>query len=255
MLPLTPPEFAPDPPPGIVLVDLDGTLLAWDCQLLFRQHVIRREPWRALMLPLFIGSLPLFPLLKHAGMKRVFFNFLWRMPQATLTAHSRTFAAAILPAIYPELVEMLENHRRHGHLLILASASPECYVTEIGRELGFHVALGTPMATAPVCPLFPPLENHKGAAKVARLHKLLPDTYFADGKLLRSHGYTDSRADLPMLALCHTATVVNPAPALTAMAHAAGWQIIRPPRPWRTRAGFFCRALALLAGFGGTPAR
>ena len=36
----------PAPPTGIALVDLDGTLLAWDTQFLFRHHVIRREPWR-----------------------------------------------------------------------------------------------------------------------------------------------------------------------------------------------------------------
>ena len=252
MLPLIP-GFTSTPPPGIALVDLDGTLLAWDSQLLFRHYVIRREPWRGLLLPLFLGLLPLFPILKTAGMKRVFLSYLWRMPAATLAAHSRAFAAAIRPAIYPELIEMLEKHRSQGHLLILASASPEFYVTEIGRALGFHLALGTPVATAPSCALFPALHNHKGAVKVERLRKLLPDTYFADGKLLRSHGYTDSRADLPMLALCHSATVVNPSPALAAMAIKAAWTIVRPARPWRTRIGFYCRLFAFLTGIGRTP--
>ena len=253
MLPLTP-VLSPDPPAGVALVDLDGTLLAWDCQLLFRHHVLRREPWRAVLLPVFLGLLPLFPLLKDAGMKRGFLSFLWRMPAATLAAHSRTFATAILPAIYPELAGMLETRRRQGHLLILASASPQFYVTEIGRALGFDLALGTPVASTPACRLFPALQNHKGAAKVARLRSLLPDSYFAAGKLLRSHGYTDSDADLPMLELCHSATVVNPAPALAARAAAAGWQIVRPARPWRSRAGWCCRVFALLTGVGRDPA-
>jgi len=252
MLPLTP-VFAPDPPAGIALVDLDGTLLAWDSQLLFRHHVIRREPWRALLLPVLLGLLPLFPILKAAGMKRVFLSYLWRMPQATLAAHSRAFAAAILPAIYPELIEMLETRRRQGHLLILTSASPEFYVTEIGRALGFDVALGTPVASTPVCELFPPLQNHKGAAKVERLRNLLPRSYFAAGKLLHSHGFTDSPADLPMLDLCAAATVVNPSPALAALAQTAGWQVVRPARPWRTRAGLCCRMLGFLAGLGRIP--
>lgn len=252
MLPLTP-ELPPDPPAGIALVDLDGTLLAWDCQLLFRHHVIRREPWRALLLPVFVGLLPLAPVLRASGMKRVFLSFLWRMPPATLAAHSQAFASAVLPAIYPDLAEMLEIKRRQGHLLILTSASPEFYVAEIGRALGFHLALGTPVVTAPACRLFPALRNNKAAAKVERLRHLLPPAYFAAGKLVGSHGFTDSAADLPMLGLCHTATVVNPAPALAARAHAAGWQIVRPVRPWRSRAGWCWRALALLAGLGRDP--
>ncbi len=247
------PVLSNDPPCGIALVDLDGTLLAWDCQLLFRHFVIHREPWRALLLPVFWVLLPLFPLLRAHRMKRVFLSFLWRMQPATLAAHSRAFAATLMPAFYPELLGMLDERRRHGHLLILASASPEFYVTEIGRALGFHLALGTPVVTSPVCPFFPALQNHKGAAKVERLRKLLPDGYFAAGKLLHAHGYTDSRADLPMLALCQTATLVNPAPALATLGHASGWQIVRPARPWRSRLGFWCRMLALLTCMGSNP--
>jgi HAD superfamily hydrolase (TIGR01490 family) len=242
------------PPAGIALFDLDGTLLAWDCQLLFRRHVIRREPWRGLLLPVFLLGLPWYMLLKTAGLKRVFLSYLWRMPPDTLVGHARTFATAILPAIYPELTAMLDSHRRRGHLLILASASPEFYVSEIGRVLGFQLALGTPVVTAPRCRLFPALHNHKGAAKVERLRQLLPESYFAAGKLRHSHGYTDSRADLPMLEICQTATVVNPSPALTAVANASGWQIVRPARPWRSRFGFHCRVLAILIGLGKNPA-
>ena len=247
------PEFPTEPPPGIAAFDLDGTLLAWDCQLLFRHHVIRREPWRVLTLPLFLACLPFLKLLKDAGMKRVFLSYLWRMPPATLATHARSFAAAVKPAVYPEVLEMLENHRRLGHLLILTSASPEFYVGEIGRELGFDVALGTPVGTTPRCRLLPPLQNHKGAAKVTRLHDLLPASYFSAGKLVHSHGYTDSRADLPLLGICQTATVVNPSPALTELAEASGWRIVRPRRPWRSRVGFGCRVLALLCGLGRDP--
>jgi phosphatidylglycerophosphatase C len=46
------------PPTGIALFDMDGTLLAWDCQLLFRHHVIREEPLRGLSVPLFLKFLP-----------------------------------------------------------------------------------------------------------------------------------------------------------------------------------------------------
>jgi len=240
-----------DPPAGIALFDLDGTLLAWDCQLLFRHFILRREPWRGVFLPLFLLAAPFAGLLGSARLKRVFLSFLWRMPPAKLADYSRGFAWSVVPAVYPELRERIDRHRAAGHFLILSSASPECYVTEIGRELGFDLALGTRVETGP---LFPALENHKGPAKVERLREVLPAAYFDHGKLRNSHGYTDSPADLPMLELCGPVTVVNPSARFAAFARMAGWEIVRPARPWTNRADFAVRALALLLGLGRDPA-
>lgn len=238
------------PPAGIALFDLDGTLIAWDCQLLFRHFVLRREPWRGIFLPVFLIFLPLAGLLGAGGMKRVFLSYLWRMDHAVLAKYSREFAAGLMPAIYPELREKLESHRAAGDFLILASASPEFYVAEIGRELGFDLTLGTPVELGE---FFPDLENHKGAAKVERLNAVLPKSYFDQGKLLHCHGYTDSCADLPMLELCDSATVVNPSSRLAAIAEEMGWEVVRPERPWSSRVGFAIRALALLLGWGEYP--
>ena len=239
------------PPDGIALFDLDGTLIAWDCQLLFRYFIVKQEPWRALFLPVFLALAPFAGIIGTAGMKRVFLSYLWRLDPKMLAEYSREFAASLMPGIYQELRGRLEQHRARGHLLILASASPEFYVAEIGRELGFDLSLGTPVETGP---LFPELENHKGAAKVARLRDLLPPSYFENGRLRGCHGYTDSRADLPMLELCGAATVVNPSPELTALAIERGWEIVRPARPWKSKAGFAWRVLALLFGIGRDPA-
>jgi HAD superfamily hydrolase (TIGR01490 family) len=238
------------PPERIALFDLDGTLLAWDCQLLFRHFVLRREPWRGIFLPVFLMFLPIAGFLGSGRMKRVFLSFLWRMSPEKLAACSRDFARHVMPAIYPELRGELVRHRAAGDFLILASASPEFYVREIGRELGFDLTLGTVVETGP---FFPPLENHKGAAKVARLKRELPASNFEDGKLRHCHGYTDSRADLPMLGLCESATVVNPPPELAALAQESGWRIVRPARPWKNRPDFALRVLALLTGIGRDP--
>lgn len=242
--------FPQTPPKAIALFDLDGTLIAWDCQLLFRHFIVRREPWRVIFLPVFLIFLPLVALLGAAGMKRVFLSYLWKMPEEKLAAYSREFAVAVVPAIYPALRARVEQHRLDGHFLILASASPEFYVAEIGRELEFHLTLGTPVELGN---FFPDLENHKGAAKVRRLHEVLPWSYFQNGRLVRCHGYTDSCADLPMLGLCDTASVVNPSFALEEIAREAGWEVVCPGRPWKSRYGFAVRALALLLGIGRDP--
>jgi HAD superfamily hydrolase (TIGR01490 family) len=238
------------PPSGIAWFDLDGTLIAWDCQLLFRHFILRREPWRGIFLPVFLAFLPLVGLLGAGGMKRVFLTYLYGMSAGKLDEHAREFAAAVMPCIYPKLRERLEQHRQAGHFLILASASPEFYVRHIGKELGFDLTLGTPVEMGP---FFPDLENHKGPAKVHRLRDVLPAEFFDNGKLLGSHGYTDSTADLPMLALCDAVTVVNPATSLADLAHAGGWEIVRSARPWKSQLGFAWRALFLLMGIAADP--
>ena len=242
--------FPTAPPEGIALFDLDGTLVAWDCQLLFRHFILRREPWRGVFLLVFLLAVPFAALLGAALMKRVYLAFLWRMPPEKLAGYCRQFACFLRPSIYPELRNRLENHRAAGHFMILSSASPECYVQEIGRELGFDLALGTVVEFGP---LFPALRNHKGGAKVVRLRNLLPAAYFDGTKLRHAHGYTDSPADLPMLELCETVTLVNPPVTLGALARMAGWEILRPARPWTNRGGFAWRALALLLGLGRDP--
>lgn len=237
-------------PPDIALFDLDGTLIAWDCQLLFRHHVIRREPWRMVMLKVFLLLAPFAKLLGTDTMKRVFLSYLWGIDEDLLQEYSSEFAEEVMPAIYPEVKAMLDAHLAKGHFTVLTSASPAWYVREIGQRLGFQLSLGTEVEMGP---LFPDLENHKGRAKVERLRRLLPGGWFDESGSLRAHGYTDSTADLPLLELCDRATVVNPGERLTALAEENGWSIVRPRRPWSNCRGFVWRSLALLLGLGRDP--
>lgn len=235
---------------AIALFDLDGTLIPWDCQLLFRHFVVRCEPWRALLLPVFLIFTPLAGLLGTECMKRIFLSYLWRVDARQLAAYAREFAQSLMPGIYPQLRERIEQHRRAGDLLILSSASPEFYVREIGALLGFDISLGTVVTPGA---LFPDLENHKGAAKVVRLKQVLDSSYFVGGRLPGSCGYTDSRADLPMLAICESALVVNPDARLSAMAAEKNWEIVRPARPWGSPFDRALRLFALLFGLGSDP--
>lgn len=240
------------PPKGIALFDMDGTLLAWDCQLLFRHHVLREEPLRAFSIPLFLKFLPFAGVLGTENLKRIFHSFLWKMSDEQLSEYSRSFAKRLMPSIYPELKAAIDAHRAAGHLTILSSASPECYVAEVGKMLGFDLSLGTVLENNH---LFPDLVNHKGENKVTRLQKLLPASYFKNGKLVNSHGYTDSTADLPMLGICEKATVVNPKPELTEIAEQVGWTIVRPERPWKSGFEKSWRVALLLLGIGKNPAK
>jgi len=245
------PDLPPRPPAGVALFDLDGTLLPWDCQVVFRHHVIRREPLRGISLLVFLLFVPLFRLLGDGGMKRVFLCYLWKMPDAELDGYAEDFADDAVANIYPGLRAALDTHRAAGHLTILTSASPECYVRKIGGKLGFDISLGTEVDHGP---FFPDLENHKGGAKVDRLRAILPAAWFGgDGRIANSHGYTDSRADLPLLEVCEKATLVNPGPELTRLGEANGWEITRPARPWKSPGQKFARLAAMMLGLDVDP--
>jgi HAD superfamily hydrolase (TIGR01490 family) len=232
---------------GLALFDLDGTLIAWDTQVLLCDLVLKREGWRRAYLLFFAAFLPAARILGAEGMKRVFLSYLWRVDRAQLEAWVDELVAGFFPAkCYPEMLERLARHREAGDLTVLASASPEFYVKAVGRVLGFDLALGTPVEMGARMPLLPELRNHKGGEKVRRLSEILGAP--PQGGWPRSHGYSDSSADLPMLGCCVRNTLVNPSPRLTATGEALGWEIVRPEKPWRGKAGHLAELLRRTTG-------
>lgn len=232
---------------GLALFDFDGTLVPWDTQVVFAHHVLKKEPARRLYLSVFAALSPAASILGDEGMKRVFLSYLWKARPAQVRGWAREWVESWLPGVvYQEVREALERHRAAGHLTVLASASPEFYVAEVGRVLGFDLALGTRVELDGPLPLFPDLVNHKGVEKVRRLSEIIgpPPPEGWEG----SHGYTDSRADLPMMLACREGTVVNPSPALTGIAAGRGWHILRPPVPWKSRLDKVSHILRFAAG-------
>lgn len=231
---------------GLALFDFDGTLIPWDTQLLFADFVLRRAPWRRIYLPVFASFLPVGVVLGDEGLKRVFLSYLWGVDRDELDGWVKAFVEErVARACYPEMLERLARHREAGHLTVLASASPWFYIEEVGRVLGFDLAVGTPVEFGRRVPLFPELRNHKGAEKVRRLSEVLGAP---DGKWANSHGYTDSTADLPMMACCENGTVVNPSLRLLQAAEPEGWEVVRPTLPWRGRRDKAWRVLRYAAG-------
>jgi phosphatidylglycerophosphatase C len=235
----------PENPGGVALFDLDGTLLAWDTQVLFCGHVVRREGWRRLLLLPWLLASPLAPVLGAGRMKRLFLAYAWGLQRSRLDELVREFVEDWFPGrCFPELLEEIDRQRQAGRRLILASASPEWWVEEAGRVLGFDLSLGTPVERVDRMPMFPELVNHKGEAKVTRLRCLgiAPEK----GPIPESTGYSDSTADLPMLGICERVTVVNPGAKLEKIASENGWTVLRPGTPWKGKAAkawMFLRAM------------
>ena len=220
---------------GLALFDFDGTLVPWDTQVLFSDFVIRQEPIRRSFLPLFAAFAPCYKILGDEGLKRVFLSYLWKAHRSQIEVWAREFVEQRLVGMcYPGLLERLKRHQEAGELTVLASASPDLYIREVGRVLGFDIALGTEVEFGDTMPLFPDLRNHKGEEKVVRLSRLLGAP--PNGVWPRSHGYTDSTADLPMMRCCEQGTLVNPSPRLTEIGEEKGWEILRPQVPWKGKA-------------------
>ncbi len=220
-------------PPEHVLFDLDQTIVPWDTQLVFRSYVLQQEGWRRALTLVFILFLPLNKLLGAGGMKRVFHCYLWGMKRERLEALAASFVRDWLPQLtYPEIISEIEQHRAAGRRLVLSSASPELWVQHIGKALGFDLSLGTLFEWGEQVEFFPDLigENHKGSAKVVRLAEF--------GITEGLEGYSDSRADLPLLALCQNKTLVNPLPGVKAHGAEHHWRLLEPARPWKNRLAF-----------------
>lgn len=238
------PEIAPK---GWALFDLDQTIVPWDLQVLFCNFVIRREGWRRVLLLPFFALLPLAKVLGSEVMKRTFMGFAYGMERACLETLAKEFASEVVETLcYPEVLTEFERHRQAGHRTILVSASPELYVCEIGRRLGFDEVFGTVVDVGERLAWFPefPLGNNKSANKVVRLR----DELGLAGVLPNSEGYSDSKADLPMLAMCEKVVAIHPEGAFAEKAKAGSWRVLHPEKPWRNRSAFAVACLKMMLG-------
>ena len=140
----------------------------------------------------------------------------------------------------------LQRHREQGHRTILVSASPELYVCEIGRRLGFDQVYGTVVEVDERLKWFPhfPLGNNKSSNKVVRLR----DELGLSGVLPNSEGYSDSKADLPMLAMCEKVVAIHPEGLFLEKAQENQWRILHPEKPWKDRRQFALDCLRMTLG-------
>lgn len=235
---------------GLALFDMDGTLLPWDTQYVFSCFVVRRHPWRRLLLLFYLACLPLYLLgiWDEVRMKRAFLCYLWRLPAETVRRYGREFAELAQAWIYPGVRERLQAHRKQGDTCIMVSASPTFYAEPLGRLLGFDAVLGTDVVLEGRLPLMPelPLGNNKGAVKVERLRGLgfLPES----GMRMDAVAYSDSSVDLPMLLSCGRQVLVNPSEKLRSDARLAGAERLYPDRPWKSRLGKWWKIVLFVTG-------
>jgi phosphatidylglycerophosphatase C len=198
-------------PPGrptVAAFDFDGTLT--DSGSAFPFLVSLRGPW-----PVVRAALRLSPGLVRAALtggaaadevkEKLFVRLLGGMPVEELDRRSAVFAHRHLQRhLRDDARRRLEWHRRQGHHTVIVSASPECYVSPAGEELGVDGVVATRLAVGGGGLLTGGYEgkNCRGAEKYARLVGHLR----SQGLLSNNGGehpvlwaYGNSRGDLRLL--------------------------------------------------------
>jgi HAD superfamily hydrolase (TIGR01490 family) len=127
--------------------------------------------------------------------------------------------------LYPETVELTQEHIRKGHEVWLVSATPWEIGDLIARKLGLTGALGTRIEAVDGV-YTGQLDGHvlhherKAEAAIALAKE-------AGADLADCWAYSDSRNDIPLLEAVGNRVVVNPDAILAIHAHTHGWPILR----------------------------
>jgi phosphatidylglycerophosphatase C len=178
-------------PPGrptVAAFDFDGTLADGGSVIPFL--VSLRGPW-----PVIRNVVRLSPALVRAAItggtvadevkEKLFTRLLGGLAVTELNRRSAVFAHGHLQRhLRADARRRLEWHQRQGHYTVIVSASPECYVSPAGEELGVDGVVATRLAVGGGGLLTGGYEgkNCRGAEKYARLvghlraHGLLSNT-------------------------------------------------------------------------------
>lgn len=158
-----------------------------------------------------------------------FFKLLAGLPWSQMLSLGEAwYASAGRARLIPELVDRVRAHRDRGDLIVLVSGSwPPC-VLPLARQLGadevFCCEMGVEADTLTGEVSLIPLAETK--AHLVREFALQHDL-----DLTHCTAYGDDESDIPMLAAVGRPVATNPSPALTEIARARGWEVLRLEPP------------------------
>lgn len=159
--------------------------------------------------------------------------------------------AGVLPRVYPEMLEEIQNHQDAGRLTFIVSAAGHGIVESLAAALGMDGGVGTRYVVNEEGIYTGRLDGRfvYGPGKVEAMKELAAERGL---DLKASWAYSDSASDLPMLEAVGHAVAVNPDSPLAEVAKQEGWQVMRFDRLGRNLAVAGTVALAaLLGGTGG----
>ena len=213
---------------ALAIFDLDGTITRRDTLLPYIWGYLRQHPRRWWRLPLCLAPLGPYLLgrMDRGELKGAVIRLaLGEATRSELAAWSREFTARLLrTGLYAEALACIAGHQRSRAHLVLLSASPDLYVPEIARALGFDECICTELRWREDGTLDGALAsvNRRGPEKTRCVRSLL-----VSRQPQMSYAYGNSTADLGHLRLVSAGTYVNGNPrhlADSPNVHAVRWR-------------------------------
>jgi len=210
------------------IFDLDGTISRRDTYLAYLAGFALRHPKRWRRMP----GLPFDVLRFKLGLKdntwlkqRFLSAVLGGVSRQSLRAWTATFNERLMRrGLRPRALRQIRKHKEQGYRLILISASPDLYVDDLSRRLGFSESICTCVEWDANGRLTGRLDgkNCYGAEKCVRLKR-----YFGED---RRHwhviAYSDHHSDLPLLTWANQGVAVSPTRRLAHEARRKGLAIL-----------------------------
>lgn len=157
--------------------------------------------------------------------------------------------AAILPRVYPQMLDEVYAHQDAGRATFIVSAAGNGVVEPLAAVLGMDGGIGTSYEIGEEGTFTGRLDGPfvYGPGKVEAMEAFAAEHGI---DLAESFAYSDSVSDLPMLRAVGHPVVVNPDPPLAELAREEGWQTMRFEQLGRRLVALTVTLLATVAGFG-----
>ncbi len=180
---------------------------------------------------------------------RVARDLITGVPVRSLERLNPEVMAAILPRVFPQMLEEVYAHQDAGRATFIVSAAGNGVVESLAQVLGMDGGIGTSYEVGGDGTFTGRFEGPfvYGPGKVVAMESFAA-SHGID--LAASYAYSDSLSDLPMLRAVGNPVVVNPDPPLARIAAEEGWQAMRFERLGRRLVALAVTVLATVGGFG-----
>ena len=186
---------------------------------------------------------------RTAEVLRVARELISGVPAKTIERMSPEVMAAILPRVYPQMLDEVHTHQDAGRATFIVSAAGNGVVESLAHVLGMEGGIGTRYEVDAEGNFTGRFDGPfvYGPGKVEAMQSFAAEHEI---DLSASYAYSDSLSDLPMLRAVGHPVAVNPDPPLTEIAKQEGWQTMRFERLGRRLVAVAITLLATIAGFG-----
>jgi len=154
--------------------------------------------------------------------------FLAQGQAAAEAAHARYLQDIIAPEIYPQAIELVQDHRKQGATTIVITATNEFVASPVARLFGPDLVMAVELQRDADTGWFKGLVRGVPSFREGKVQRI--EAWLAQQGLswsdVDSSFYSDSINDLPLLERVNNPVATNPDDTLRAIAQNRGWRIL-----------------------------